>query len=74
MGGLEFSWVEYTEVKLNSCQLITAILHSNTEYTLLSLPKLSDLCMYTSATPKQRLEGICAHPYSEYLSFGYSGD
>lgn len=66
MGGLEFSWVEYTEVKLNSCRLITTILHSSTEYALLSLTKWGDLCMYISATPKlQCLEGTYAHPYSE---------
>lgn len=75
MGGLEFSWVEYTEEKHNSCQLITTILHSNPEDALLSLTKLGDLCMYISATPKLPcLEGTCAHPSSEYLSFGCSSD
>lgn len=70
MDGLEFSCVEYTEVKLNSCQLITTILHSSTEYVLLSLTKLGDLCMYISGNPKlQCLEGMCAHPYSEFWVF-----
>lgn len=49
MDGLEFSWVECAEVKLNSCQLITTIPYSNTEYALLLFTKLGDLCMYLSA-------------------------
>jgi len=43
MGGVEFSWVECTEVKLNSCRLITVTPHSNTEYGLLLLTELGDL-------------------------------
>lgn len=46
MGGLEFSWVERAEVKLNSSQLVTTIPHSNTEYALLLLMKLGDLYVY----------------------------
>lgn len=50
MDGLEFSWVECAERKLNSYQLITTIPHSDTEYALLLLIKLGNFCVYISAT------------------------